>query len=503
VFSAPQRDLFISVANPLVVQAAKTLLKDCTSNHISTCPSNLNPIPPLRVIDVEAEDNQERLTLRITSSTERGPYTALSYCWGQRPYHFITTTEVLKNPSCIDWTQAPATIRDAISVTRSLGIRYLWVDAICIAQDDNLDKANEIKEMGEIYKNATITIAAASSPDVKCGFLEDRLFPRVPLPLALPEGELGTLWIHEGFLTSPDEPLDRRGWTLQEALLSPRILYYGCKDLIWKCQHEPFKPVFPTHNLYFVTGPKAAYRLPSAVFDVSSDQIPSTRAFWTWIQMAYCSRHLQFFDDRYPAIGAVAKELHRLTGDTYIAGIWMSCLLQHLAWFSELDSRFYTRKPYPRQSPSWSWLSQFQPVRTYRIWEEDPKRPKLISYSVQLADPTSPFGHVLGGELVLQGTIVNSTKTNSATVVELKLDSGLPASDAFFLGHYVGEEYCYLYLARNIAEIPSGMTAFSWGALLLRSLGDGTFVREGFVMVDQVLFPNFWEMKEETTIRLV
>jgi hypothetical protein len=63
---------------------------------------------------------------------------------------------------------------------------------MCIAQDDDLDKAKEIKKMAEIYKNATITIAAASSPDVKCGFLEDGLFPMVPLPLALPDGGLGT-----------------------------------------------------------------------------------------------------------------------------------------------------------------------------------------------------------------------------------------------------------------------------------------------------------------------
>jgi hypothetical protein len=487
------------------VQAAQHLLKDCISSHTSTCPSNLNPILPLRVIDVQAEDNQERLALRITSSTERGPYTALSYCWGQPPYHFITTAETLKNPSCIDWTQAPATIRDAISVTRSLGIRYLWVDAICIAQDDDLDKANEIKEMAEVYKNATVTIAAASSPDVKCGFLEDRLFPKIPLPLALPEGGLGTLWTHEGFLTSPDEHLDRRGWTLQEALLSPRILYYGCKELIWKCQHEPFKPVFPTHQFYY-TGPNAAHRLPSTVFDVPSKQTPFARVFWVWIQNTYSRRHLQFFDDRYLAIGAVAKELHRVTGDTYIAGLWKRCILQDLAWFS--NSEGYARKPYPRQSPSWSWLSQFQPVNTFGIWEEDPKRPKLISYSVQLADPTALFGHVLGGELVLQATVINATKVSENFVTESIHDSDLylDVAENLLHYHYEGEEYWYLYLARSEQPRLPDSPPYKSGVhvtLLLRSLGDGTFVREGLLLVRSEKYPNFWDMKEEMTVRLV
>jgi hypothetical protein len=64
--------------------------------------------------------------------------------------------------------------------------------------------------MAEIYKNATITIAAASSPDVKCGFLEDRQIPVIPLPLTLPKGGFGTLWAPKGYLTAPDEPLDRR-----------------------------------------------------------------------------------------------------------------------------------------------------------------------------------------------------------------------------------------------------------------------------------------------------
>jgi hypothetical protein len=261
---------------------------------------------------------------------------------------------------------------------------------------------------------------------------------------------------------------------------------------------------FPTHNLYAVTGrSRAAHRLPSVVFDVSSKQIISTANFWFWIQRAYSPRHLQFFDDRYLAIGAVAKELHRVTGDTYIAGMWKSRIVQHLAWYS--DSQIHTRKPYPRQSPSWSWLSQFQSVNTYGIWEEDPKQPKLISYSVQLTDPTALFGHVFGGDLVLQATIVNSTKIDREIVVGIRLDSGFRASEAFFLCHYVGEEYYYLYLAQNTTEIPSEVSDyhFFWVALFLRSLGDRTFVREGFVTIDQLLFPHLRDMKEETTIRLV
>jgi hypothetical protein len=285
-------------------------------------------------------------------------------------------------------------------------------------------------------------------------------------------------------------------------------LYYGCKDLIWECQHEPFKPVFLTHNRYFVAGLKAAYRLPSAVFDVSSEQIPVTKDFWVWIQNAYSSRNLQFFDDRYPAIGAVAKEVHRVTGDTYIAGLWKSCIIQEIAWYSEWDSRIYTRKPHPRQSPSWSWLSQFRPVSTWSIWEEDPKRPKLISYSVQLADPTAPFGHVLGGEFVLQATIVNSTKVSKEIIADINLDSDLYLDVAENRTPCVGEEYWYLYLAQTERPPPPESTVYKsyltdQATVLLRSLGDGTFVREGLLVVASEKYPNFWDMKEEMTVKLI
>jgi hypothetical protein len=65
----------------------------------------------------------------------------------------------------------PQTIQDAISVTHRLGIRYLWVDALCIIQDNPIDKSTEINAVGANYKNATLTISAASAASVELGFL--------------------------------------------------------------------------------------------------------------------------------------------------------------------------------------------------------------------------------------------------------------------------------------------------------------------------------------------
>jgi hypothetical protein len=170
----------------------------------------------------------DRLNLHISAQGERARYVALSYCWGDPPHTFATTRAILDDPSKVHWGDMPATIRDAVAVTRNLGIRYLWVDAVCIAQGDEADKTREIKAMGQIYKNAMGTIAAASSPSVKSGFLEDREINKFPVPLSLPGSGYGTLWIRTEPQSSRDfEPLDKRGWDFQESLLSSRVLYYG------------------------------------------------------------------------------------------------------------------------------------------------------------------------------------------------------------------------------------------------------------------------------------
>jgi hypothetical protein len=98
-------------------------------------------------------------------------------------------------------------------VTRDLGIRYLWVDSLCIAQDDEADKSEEIKNMGRIYKNAAVTIAAASTTSVHDGFLEDRSIPITEFPIEIwGNSKLNfKFWIHQIMLHGPNEPLDRRG----------------------------------------------------------------------------------------------------------------------------------------------------------------------------------------------------------------------------------------------------------------------------------------------------
>lgn len=108
-----------------MIEESKRLLEDCAAHHSSTCPSDLDVLLPSRVIDVNSDENSEGLSLHISAPDEQAHYTALSYCWGDPPHPFVTTKSTLEDPSKIDWGQLPATIEDAVTVTRSLGMRYL------------------------------------------------------------------------------------------------------------------------------------------------------------------------------------------------------------------------------------------------------------------------------------------------------------------------------------------------------------------------------------------
>lgn len=179
----------------------------------------------------------DMIQLKETTQGETGQYVALSYCWGpDGQAKTLTHATIREFKNAIVVRELPQTLRDAILVTRKLGIRYLWIDALCIIQDSDSDKARELTQMPSIYKNALLTVSAAIAEDCEKGFLHDR--PQivkeidqsfcVPLiwDVRQPDGELGTeVWLcpdeDRGFKIKDydEEVIESRGWTFQEAWL--------------------------------------------------------------------------------------------------------------------------------------------------------------------------------------------------------------------------------------------------------------------------------------------
>jgi hypothetical protein len=161
--------------------------------------------------------------------TKNAPYIALSYKWGKSNNVTTTKSTLDDHKKGIMFHKLPKTIRDATMVARQLEVKYLWVDAICIVQDDASDWEQEAAKMGTIYMHSYCTIAAHAADNADDGFLEQALSE----PKA---ARLGGLMITQGSnkkLHIEESGLSSRGWVLQERLLSQRTVHFASGGAIY------------------------------------------------------------------------------------------------------------------------------------------------------------------------------------------------------------------------------------------------------------------------------
>jgi hypothetical protein len=144
---------------------------DCSANHQLCRPAPMNPSLPTRVLDVLASDRSVAL---LGTRGQRGRYMALSHSWGMSSRLMATasTLEDLKGGIAISFL--PKTFQGAIHITKKLGIKYLWIDCLCIVQDDPLDWEREASAMGQVYRSSYLTLSAASSTDSNTGCFPSR-----------------------------------------------------------------------------------------------------------------------------------------------------------------------------------------------------------------------------------------------------------------------------------------------------------------------------------------
>ena len=149
------------------------------------------------------------------------------------------------------------TLQDAIEVTRRLGYRCLWVDALCILQDSAIDKDREIELMGRMYRDAMVTIAAAGASGCHEGFLcAKRLFPkslRTGIPLSGSKEGMISLVIKPQSIDINLLPLGRRSWAFQKFFLSQKMLIYTPEQALWFCRKKRLEPLIRSVITYLDT----------------------------------------------------------------------------------------------------------------------------------------------------------------------------------------------------------------------------------------------------------
>ncbi|KAJ4299158.1 hypothetical protein N0V90_004402 [Kalmusia sp. IMI 367209] len=279
--------------SPSSLQTVRSWLSICTSKH-SQCGQGIPKRLPTRILDISSS------TIRLhDSQAGTARYACLSHCWGPGGGSKLlkATRDTLQGLHVeIPWDRLPRTFQDAIVFARELGLSYIWIDSLCIVQDDPDDWQREAARMASIYQNAFLTLA--------------------------------------------------------ERILSPRFLHFTSSELYWECRSHEFCECGEYSNSLIV-GPKAEFASQHVrhAWDAPSP--------WYMLVGEFSALSMTFGRDVFPAMSGLVKAWRREEGDEYCAGLWRSSFIEGLLWRrypKHVDGRVAER-PTEWRAPSWSWAA--------------------------------------------------------------------------------------------------------------------------------------------------
>ncbi|KAF2098819.1 HET-domain-containing protein [Rhizodiscina lignyota] len=405
---------------------AKGWVETCVREH-EECRISATASSPRRLLDVKAGDGSEIILLETDGNIF--PYAALSHCWGKRPLFKTETHNIDAQKAQIAWEKFPHTFQDAIIVTRGLNIRYLWIDALCIVQDDTADWEREAAKMCDVYQNAVVTIAGADSAGSHECFLKPRteyLSKQLVFPsqiAGLPERfvkvreSLATIYPQSHITSDRISPISERAWCFQESLLATRYLAFERREMRWECRRQRDCEC-GAHNLapYEKDSLNQTSLGAKASFVTSTKKADAEVLFRIWkdfVIKEYSRRDLTRVADLLPALSGVAASFRLNLQDEYLAGLWKKDLARQLCW---ILGKNRSNDPYPDvdasrgevRAPSWSWAS----VRGDIAWHV---RDAISAVNILEAKciPTgqNELGTVGSGTLRLSGRAVQATLT--------------------------------------------------------------------------------------------
>jgi len=393
------------------IQLAKSWLNDCVGSH-KICPKSLNSRLPSRILDLGPPEGTSDLRLLVNVNTY-GCYATLSHCWGKSQPLKLTKTTYDKFQKKITYISLPKTFQDAVTATRSLGLRYLWIDSLCIIQGCKRDWEEQCTEMRRIYKDSFVTLAGPAASGCHSGFLDARqISPHATLQASDSKNSSEVVLSYSGvsedlgdLMPEPNSVLSKRAWVLQERLLSSRVLYFGTKRMYLEC----FTNVRFEDCHYPINW---EYQIIDMVEKLSIDSLGTHLKcfeYWTGLVQTYSETNLTNATDRLPALSGLASEFQRVTEARYLAGIWREDMPRALAWYVP----FFNAVGVPPLisvsdyiAPSWSWASAKLGVLFANGGYENQFYGGLdiIDAGMTLVG-LDPFGAVEGGYIDVSGSI--------------------------------------------------------------------------------------------------
>ena len=533
--------------SPRSLTIARVWLDHCVKTHGQSCrPSHTPAKPtwehmPTRILDVASSDTEVYLRVPTEARPEDGRYVALSHCWGIDGTPFLTTRANLQQRmEGIKLDELPPTFREAVTITKQLGLKHLWIDSLCIIQRDLEDWQIESAKMSSVYQDAYLVLGAAAGLSDAQGFVGPRkrgkmvsLPTNISTPITVqllpPYGDgraSGRRWICRGG-SAPDplaaEPVTQRAWCLQERYLPMRALQYGSHQMFWECEKMKASEEGDVvgQNATYLKNLCANGTARHSVFkrgentSTASESVDAKWSEWYHMVESYSSRDITSPEDRLPAVAGLAKAVASVTGERdYMAGLWKTGLLEGLIWHRK-DSKTTLRVPASYIAPSWSWASVQGTVRfpiydwylTRAYWKAimanfEPLA-RFARFDSQHKDKDI-FGRLESASLVIKASLVpvltvqqrppeppsviyvfgQDPYRSSVTdkVVELQLEQNqhvwIEAGFDTFVDDHL--PLFVVFLTRLPHIFDDGFLEHRFG-LLLRKLDNGTYRRVGFV----------------------
>lgn len=446
----------------MVFATIKEWITSCSKSH-AVC-AQLDKLPkmslPKRVIVVGDSSNRH---IRLQDSDEldrpnEGSYIALSHCWGKGTHITTKIATIKERKRNIPLDALSKTFKDAINIARNLDIPYLWIDSLCIIQDDPQDLGREISKMASIYSGATLVVAASSSIDGNGGCLFRRQRP-LTIRGTGSSGDAFEIygrevidhnvwdWSSHPYLPESADnghlhPLMVRAWCFQERALATRVVHFTKHEVVFECLsglscecgalesnstyevynfrqavHEGQAQIrlqtinsSTTENAASSAQPEhdwvPNYYLPQAYGYKRSPSLVRDHRWWRNIATEFATKKITMRTDALPALAGLATIWSYKSLGRYLAGIWEKDILRYLTWVPGETQVDEEKTSYV--APSWSWLS------CQRAVEWDPRFDRDIEFftnvdatqSVCHTNPLNPFGEVEYGYITLTGDLI-------------------------------------------------------------------------------------------------
>lgn len=376
---------------------------------------------PVRLLHILGLDDESRVQL-VSGEGYLPPdsnYIILSHCWGGLCNLQLCAQTKERLNRGVPLSSLPRTFRDACQVTFLLGVRYIWIDSLCIVQDDLADWHREAPRMCSYYRSAWLCICALDSPNSEGGLFSHRELVTSVATYAYSArrryGLENALTVHrryDPFIKAERGVANSRGWIFQERVLAPRTVFFGRDDIYWECACFALSDLNPSGFIRY-RDKVTTNSIRKKIGELKKSTNPSRYDYfqerlWHSVVERYASANLTYGKDRLIALAGIAQFVCEKLEDSYFAGLLGQHLVESLCWIP-LVSQIYNPEDLVTKTndiaPSWSWAKLNCPIQgAYHFMSPFGRTILATVTSAQMSCP--PFSATIAGKVCIDGITI-------------------------------------------------------------------------------------------------